>query len=146
MADAFTCRGAEKSPPVAWKNAPAGAQSFVVMMVDADVATRGPHVWSFTHWIVYNVPAQESSIAAGADSDELRHKGIEDGDNALGRRGYFGPCSKFAEHRYLIRVYALDVPRIRPDAPDRQGINDAMKGHILAFGEVSARAGNWSDR
>ena len=144
MADGFTCRGGEKSPPVAWRNAPAGTQSFVVMMVDADAATRRPRVWSFTHWILYNIPAQEISIAAGAGSDELRQKGIDDGENALGRHGYFGPCSSSGEHHYLIRVYALDVPRIRPDANDRQGINDAMKGHILAFGEVAARAGDWS--
>ena len=146
MADAFTCHGAEKSPPVAWTNAPAGVQSFALMMVDADVATRRPHVWSFTHWILYNIPARESSIGAGAGRDELRQKGIEDGENALGRHGYFGPCSKSDEHHYLIRVYALDVPRIRPEAPDRQGIAEAMKGHILAFGEVSTRAGNWGER
>ena len=146
MADAFTCRGAEKSPPVVWTNAPAGAQSFVLMMVDADVATRRPRVWAFTHWILYNIPAQEASIAAGAASDELRQKGIEDGENALGRHGYFGPCSSSGEHHYLIRVYALDTPRIRPDPTDRQGLNEAMKGHILAFGEVAARAGDGPER
>ena len=146
MAEAFTCRGGEKSPPVAWKNAPAGAQSFVLMMVDADVATRRPRVWAFTHWILYNIPAPEASIAAGAVGDELRQKGIEDGENALGRHGYFGPCSSSGEHHYLIRLYALDIPRIRPDSTDRQGINDAMKGHVLAFGEVAARAGDESKR
>jgi len=140
MAVAFTCRGAEKSPPIAWKNAPPGTQSFVAMMVDLDASTPRPRVWAFTHWILYNIPLTETSIAAGAADAGLRQKGIEAGENSLGGHAYFGPCAP-TEHRYLIRVYALDLPQIRPQTIDRQGINDAMKGHILSCGELAIHAG-----
>jgi len=104
------------------------------------VSVGRPRVWAFTHWILYNIPLTETSIAAGAADAGLHQKGIEAGENSLGGHAYFGPCAPI-EHRYLIRVYALDVPQIRPQTNDRQGINDAMKGHILSFGELAIRAG-----
>ena len=41
-------------------------------------------------------------------------------------------------HKYLFRIYALDVPQLQPASPDHDGIISAMKGHVLGYGELSA--------
>jgi len=145
---ASTCRGAELSPAVAWSGVPADTRSLVLMMVDWDAASWNPASsgvppWSGTHWVLYDIPAQLASIGAGEGNADLKSRGIDVGDNEFGKPGYFGPCARGSEHRYLIRVYALDVARIQPSAPNREGVAEAIKGHILSYGELLGRAGGW---
>lgn len=51
------------------------------------------------------------------------------------------PCPQLGKHRYSIRVYALDVARILPSIADSHGIQNAMRGHIITYGEISGLAG-----
>src|SRR6516162_8965033 len=48
----FGCKGGNTSPALAWSGAPAGTQSFALLMHDPDAPT-GSGWW---HWIVYNIP------------------------------------------------------------------------------------------
>jgi phosphatidylethanolamine-binding protein (PEBP) family uncharacterized protein len=45
------------------------------------------------------------------------------------------------KHRYLFRLYALDVPEIHPASRDRDAMMDAMTGHVLAYGEIAGLFG-----
>ncbi|MES1210328.1 MAG: YbhB/YbcL family Raf kinase inhibitor-like protein, partial [Pseudomonadota bacterium] len=51
------CTGENLSPPVEWKNPPAGTKSFALTVHDPDAPT-GSGWW---HWVVYNIPADATS-------------------------------------------------------------------------------------
>ncbi|CDX12213.1 conserved hypothetical protein [Mesorhizobium sp. SOD10] len=48
----YVRNGGNLSPPLQWKNAPAGTRSFLLVVEDSD-ATRG----MFRHWAVYDIAA-----------------------------------------------------------------------------------------
>jgi len=138
---ALTCRGAGRSPALAWSNVPMQVQSYVLMMVDWDSPTPQDPPASFTHWLLYNIPSPTVGLAAGVSDAQLRQSGIEAGENSLGTRTYLGLCPP-AVHRYRLRLFALDVAHIAPATPGRTAVAAAMAGHVLAFGELEGRFGD----
>jgi Raf kinase inhibitor-like YbhB/YbcL family protein len=50
------------SPALAWSNVPAGTKSFALLDYDPD-APSGSGWW---HWVAYNIPADSTSLPAGA--------------------------------------------------------------------------------
>ena len=59
------CTGENKSPALEWKNPPAGTKSFALLVHDPDAPSGGAGFW---HWIVYNIPADATSLPEGASS------------------------------------------------------------------------------
>jgi Raf kinase inhibitor-like YbhB/YbcL family protein len=107
----FGCTGGNISPALAWSNAPAGTQSFALLMHDPDAPT-GSGWW---HWVVYNIPANVSSLPAGAGDPhkKLMPAGAAQGRTDYGSVGYGGPCPPPGKpHRYYLRLYALKVARL----------------------------------
>ena len=66
FADIMGCTGANVSPDIHWSNAPAGTKSFVVTVYDKDAPT-GSGWW---HWVVVDLPADATGLAAGAASPD----------------------------------------------------------------------------
>jgi len=60
--DKYTADGGGLSPPLEWSNAPADAQSIVVMVEDADSPTPQPLV----HAIIVNLEAEDTHVPEGA--------------------------------------------------------------------------------
>jgi Raf kinase inhibitor-like YbhB/YbcL family protein len=60
------------------------------------------------------------------------------GLNAAGKPGYRGPCPDTGTHRYLFRLFALDIKLKLPDGATRQELERAMEQHILATAELGA--------
>ena len=52
--DKYTCDGEDMSPPLTWDDPPANARSFALIVRDRD-APGGV----FTHWVLYNLPADQ---------------------------------------------------------------------------------------
>jgi Raf kinase inhibitor-like YbhB/YbcL family protein len=124
----FTCDGSDSSPPLQITGVPSEAKTLVLISDDPD-APGG----LFTHWLVWNIPTQTNSIAEGSAP-----KGMH-GTNDFGKSGYKGPCPPPGTHRYSFKIFALDRELdLRPGAR-RSQVDAAMKGHIIAQGELVGR-------
>ncbi|HEV2532137.1 YbhB/YbcL family Raf kinase inhibitor-like protein [Phenylobacterium sp.] len=106
------CGGSNLSPALAWAGAPKATRSFVLTMIDEDVA---PHAWS--HWIVVDIPPEVDHLAGGLKAPPSGARGVV---SNFGAAGYAGPCppSGSGVHHYQITVWALGEPRVEvaPDA------------------------------
>jgi Raf kinase inhibitor-like YbhB/YbcL family protein len=104
------CTGESKSPALEWKNPPAGTKSFALMVHDPDAPTGGSGFW---HWIVYNIPADATSLPQGATAATLP-KGSIEGNTDMGKPGYIGPCPPpgSPKHHYNFVLYPLKVDKL----------------------------------
>jgi Raf kinase inhibitor-like YbhB/YbcL family protein len=129
----FTCDGDDIPPHLVWAGAPKDAASFVLIMDDPD-APRG----TFTHWVVFDIPADRTDLPSGARSDAV---GVA-GRNSRGTIGYMGPCPPSGTHRYFFRLSALDVGTLGLTAgASRQQVEDATARHTVAVAELMGRYG-----
>jgi len=121
----YTCEGENINPPLEVSGFPQKTKSLALIVEDPD-APKGV----YDHWIVWNIPPNEA-IA------ENSRPGIS-GTNSFGNTGYGGPCPPAGTHRYFFKVYALDNELdIRPGS-DKKMLEEAMKDHVLASGELMA--------
>ncbi len=122
----YSCRGNNISPALTWSNAPAGTQSYALIVDDPD-APMG----TWVHWVVYNISSNTTSFEENADTSA-----VSVGKNSSGNMHYDGPCPPSGTHRYFFKLYALDSKlSLSPGASKEQLLN-SMKGHILAQGEL----------
>lgn len=103
---ANTCDGANTSPELSWTSAPAGTQSFAVVLTDKTN--------DLVHWVIYDIPASATGLppevmkvyapvnVPGAHQTTSYNTSVT---------GYLGPCPPPAQgaHMYEFAVYALDV-------------------------------------
>jgi Raf kinase inhibitor-like YbhB/YbcL family protein len=132
----YTCKGEGVSPELFWEGAPDKALSYVLIATDWDGPTPRFRLGNFTHWILFNIPQDVHEIKSAATPAELTQRKIEIGNNSSGAAAYVPPCPPSGKHRYIFRLYALDVPQIHPASDDRDAVMDAMTGHVLAYGEI----------
>ena len=107
----FGCKGKNLSPALFWSGAPAGTQSFAIMVHDPDAPTGS----GFWHWVAFNIPADAVSIPA--EAGDVKKKGmpagVVQGRNDFGTFGYGGPCPPPGKpHHYHFRIFALKVPKL----------------------------------
>jgi len=121
--DAYTCRGANISPPLVIADVPVGTHSLALIMHDPDAPSG-----DFLHWSLWNINPSFTSLPTGEVPDEAVH-----GTNSFGTLEYGGPCPGSGEHHYVFALYALDIQAHAFFAvPTKQNIVDMMQGHILA--------------
>jgi Raf kinase inhibitor-like YbhB/YbcL family protein len=121
----YTCEGEDVNPPLEISNLPVETKTVALIVEDPDA----PH-GTFDHWIAWNIQPNES-IA------ENSLPGIN-GTNGFGKTGYGGPCPPSGSHRYFFKVYALDIQLDLLAGSNKKALQQAMKGHILAKGELMA--------
>ncbi|HWB80741.1 MAG TPA: YbhB/YbcL family Raf kinase inhibitor-like protein [Nannocystaceae bacterium] len=127
----YTCDGEGSSPPLQWGDAPAGTQSFAVIVDDPDAPDPAKPERVYLHWLVYDIPAGVHALDAGALPEGARVGKNEEGDDE-----WTPPCPPTGRHRYFHRVYALDTMLGDLDEPDRATLEAAMKPHVLATGHI----------
>ena len=135
----YTEDGEDVSPPLSWQNAPAGTKELALICDDPDAPVAEPWV----HWVIYKIPASVTKLPEGVPADaELKSPaGARQGVNTWqsGRTvGYRGPAPPkgHGTHHYHFRVYALDAPLSLHAKATKKELLAAMKGHILAEGEL----------
>jgi Raf kinase inhibitor-like YbhB/YbcL family protein len=142
MDHVFTgCGGRNISPDLSWSGFPEGTRSFAITCFDPDAPTGS----GFWHWLVFDLPASVTSLEAGAGSTESPAGG-KSGYSDFGLNSYGGPCPPKGDgdHRYIFRVYALDVSSIDGAGAGTNGapLNFMMRGHVLATGSITGKFGH----
>ena len=128
----FTCEGKDVSPEYSWRDAPAETKTFALILHDPDA----PRAGGFTHWVVYNIPANTGHIGEGTPKQgRVPDVGLQ-GRNDSGKIGYMGPCPPSGTHRYVARLYALDAELPLAPGASHKELSSAMEGHILAEAEL----------
>lgn len=123
---AYTCDGADISPPLAIGPVPDGTRSLALIMDDPDAPVG---IW--VHWVLWNIPAQTREI----HENSVPH-GASQGRNDWHRTGYGGPCPPSGTHRYSFKLYALDTHLNLGAATTKAELEKAMKGHIVGRSEL----------
>jgi Raf kinase inhibitor-like YbhB/YbcL family protein len=118
----FTCDGDNISPELVIENVPRGTKSLALIMEDPD-APNG--LW--VHWIVWNI---RPNIGKLVEHSEPRESVI--GKNSWGHNQYGGPCPPSGTHRYIFRLYALDVVLDLAGTASKGQLDVAMGQHIKA--------------
>jgi Raf kinase inhibitor-like YbhB/YbcL family protein len=131
MSDKYTCDDVDVSPPLEWKNAPAGTKSFAVISETPDAPTG-----NWVQWLIYDIPADMTSLPQSIAKTGQLDFGARQGKNDFDQVGYFGPCLPAGEHRFFFRVYALDSLTNLKEGAKKEELVEAMKGHILAEGAL----------
>ena len=122
-----TCDGDDRSPPLAWREAPAGVAEFALIVEDPDAG-------NFVHWVLTGIPGGTTELATGA-GDTVGVPGAND----FGRGGWGGPCPPQGEHRYTFTLYALSQALdVRPGATAAD-VRSAMRDRVLAEAGMTGR-------
>jgi Raf kinase inhibitor-like YbhB/YbcL family protein len=132
----YTCEGANINPPLTISNIPSGTKSFALTMYDPDVPKQVRPEGFFDHWVIFNIPATTTTIAASSTV------GVQ-GNNGGGRLGYTGPCPPTQyepkEHRYIFTIYALDGNLNLSQGATREQVENATSSKVLGKAVLTGR-------
>ena len=138
--DKFTqASPAAVSPALAWTNAPAGAQSFALVMHDPDTAAR-KGIIDTLHWMAFNIPGTATALPEGVPNTAQLADGTVQIANTSGKTGFMGPGARGnVYHHYTLELFALDSKlALGPDA-SRADVMAAIDGHVLAKAVLEGR-------
>lgn len=131
----FTADGPGLSPPLSWTGTPPGTAALVLVVEDAGSPTPQPLV----HLIAWDLDPDLAHL----DEAALPSPGHPNVAQRLGKNSFLrtewlppDPPTGHGRHAYLFQIYALGRRLELPEAPGRGALLDAMRGHVLAKGEM----------
>ncbi len=121
--DDWGLTGGNRSPQLSWSGAPERTKGYAVTVFDPDAPTPS----GFWHWLLVGIPAEVTSLDAGAGTAQTAPKGAFHVANDFGNKRYDGaaPPAGDQPHRYLFAVHALDT--------DDLGLDDRASAAVTAF-------------
>ncbi len=129
----YSGQGNDISPPLNWRGAPAGVKSFALIVEDPD-APGG----TFTHWVIFDLPADKTSLSEDVPTSATLPDGTKQGENDFGRMGYGGPMPPGQNpHRYYFIIFALDRMLDLEAGASKKELLKAVDGHVLAEGQLT---------
>jgi len=129
----YTCDGENIPPTLAWGEPPAGTKSYVLIVEDPDAP-----LGTWTHWIVYNLPAETRTVdALIRPGVRLNDVTVLFGKNSWGKQAYGAPCPLSGIHHYVFQLYALDILLGPEDKASKNELAARMQGHILSYAELT---------
>lgn len=127
--------GGNDSPELTWENVPEGTRTLALVVADPDAPDPAAPKMTFTHWVLYNLPARLDGLPRSVRFEAGGGAG-EEGLNDWNRPGWGGPQPPIGRHRYLFRLLALDTPLSFDMPPTRLQLEQAVRGHVLAEAEL----------
>ncbi len=122
----YTCDGKDINPQLMFSDVPESAKNLALVMDDPDSPTG---IW--THWLLWNISPNTKEISEGKVP-----RGAIQGETTFGVSHYGGPCPGKGNHRYFIKLYALDTILNIPAGTVKDKLIETMKGHIIAEAEM----------
>jgi Raf kinase inhibitor-like YbhB/YbcL family protein len=127
-----TGQGRDSSPPLKWNGVPAEAKSLALIADDPDAP-----VGTWVHWVLYDLPATVTELAADEPKSQFIASGAKQGINDFRRLGYGGPMPPSGKpHRYFFKLYALDKTLDLKPGATKKDLLKAMEGRVLAEGQL----------
>lgn len=110
------------SPQLSWSGAPEGTKSFVVTCFDPDAPTPS----GFWHWVLVDLPAEVTSLEAGAAAEELPI-GAFHCSNDGGGKDFMGAAPPPGDqvHRYFFVVHAVGEETL--------GVDSSASAAVVSF-------------
>jgi len=136
----FTGDGEDRSPPLAWEDAPAETREFALVCLDPDAPSPQPWV----HWLVYRLANDACALPENLppisrlETPVVAYQGRNSWSS--GRTiGYRGPAPpiRHGPHRYVFQLFALDAPLSLYPGIDQTALLQAMAGHVLAEAKLT---------
>ena len=130
--------GQNISLPLSWTDAPAGAKSFALSIVDPHPVAR-----NWVHWLVVNIPPDANSLAPGASGKKMPPGAVEL-NSSFGDPGYGGPQPPrgSGDHPYVVTIYALNAPHLDLDrGTTLAAFQKALAGKVLASASLTGYFG-----
>lgn len=119
----YTCEGPNVNPELDIAGIPANAKTLALIVEDPDVLLE-----TVVHWVMWDIPVKDTIKENSAP-------GIQ-GRNIKKENNYTGPCPPQGTHHYHFKVYALDIRLMLEEGSDKRLVEDEMKDHIIAKGEL----------
>lgn len=125
---AYTCNGANQSPPLAWVSTPPGTRSLAVIMTDTTVG--------LIQWAIYDIPPARTGLPADVDKTYTpadvpgAHQARSFNAEVT---GYLGPCPP-QQHTYAFELYALDAEMLpgTSEATTRVQVQALVSARVVA--------------
>ncbi|MBI3632565.1 MAG: YbhB/YbcL family Raf kinase inhibitor-like protein [Candidatus Vogelbacteria bacterium] len=130
----YSCDGNKINPPLEFSNIPQRTKSLALIVEDPDApqSSYAPDgVW--VHWLVWNIDPKKNKIEEG----EIGFGVV--GSNSSGKQQYYPPCPPGGEHRYIFKLYALDIILDFLAGGNKTELLKAMDKHILDTAETFGR-------
>ena len=126
-----TGEGEDVSPALSWSNTPDGAQAYAVICHDPDAPLVSPGSYGFVHWVLYNLPADCTSLDEGTGTGTA-------GKNDFGNPGYGGPMPPpgHGTHHYFFWVLALDKDLELPGGLSLWEFLEKVEPHVIAMNRL----------
>jgi Raf kinase inhibitor-like YbhB/YbcL family protein len=166
---------ANHNPQLKWSGAPGQTRSFALICVDPDAPTKPDDVnkegrvvpaglprADFHHWVMVDIPASVTEIAAGECSNGIvaggkkmlpgpkgSRQGVNDytgwfandADMSGTYRGYDGPCPPWNDtipHHYVFTLFALDLEKCPVSRKFTAAeVLTEVKGHVLGSAKLT---------
>lgn len=129
----YTADGEGVSPPLSWRDLPAGTAAVALLVEDPDAPAPEPLV----HLLAWDLPPNLAELPEG----ELRSPGHAGLDENLGRNSFLGagwlppdPAPGHGPHLYVFQLFALDRRLSFDGHPGRSAFLKAIEGRVLARG------------
>ncbi|MBL4716273.1 MAG: YbhB/YbcL family Raf kinase inhibitor-like protein [Bacteroidia bacterium] len=122
----YTCDGEDISIPLEWGNLPAKAKSVAIVCLDPDAPKP------FTHWVLYNIPADWNKLSENFTMEQAKQRGVVVGKNSWDKLGYGGPCPPKDEHRYYFQLFVLNDMLPAKEGLTKDELMYAMRMNVMA--------------
>jgi Raf kinase inhibitor-like YbhB/YbcL family protein len=121
----YSGEGEDINPPLNIEGIPEGTKSLALILEDPDAPSG-----TFDHWVAWNISPSQNEIT---ENTTLGVQGLNSGR----QHGYTGPYPPPGKpHRYIFRVFALDMELGLGANSTKKDLEKAMKGHALAEGKL----------